>query len=63
MAEEVCGEGVRTYFEDAAYGPAPMHPSDNKCSSVEYGDSSDNVEIEELYSDPAALARGRVRED
>jgi len=58
MVEEICGEVVRTYFEDAEYGPDPMHPSDNECNSVEDDDSSDDDEIEELYADPAAPARG-----
>ena len=48
MVEEICGEVVCTHFEDAGYGPDPMHQSDNKCSSVEDDDSSDNAEIEEL---------------
>ena len=38
-----------------------MHPSDNECSSVEDDDSSDDDEIEELYTDPAVPAGGRVR--
>ena len=58
MAEETCGEAARTDFEDAEYGPDPMHPSDNKCNSVENDDNSDDDEIEELYADPAAPARG-----
>ena len=49
-------------FLDAECGPDPTHPSDNECSSVEDDDSSDDDEIEELYADPAAPARGRVRD-
>ena len=59
MTEEICGEVVRTHFEDAGYGPDPMHPSDNECSSVEDDDSSDDDEIEELYANPAVPERGR----
>ena len=53
MAEEICGG-------DAGYGPDPMPPSDNECSSVEDDDKSNDDEIEEFYADPAAPARGRV---
>ena len=59
MVEEICGEVVRANFGDAGYGSDPMHPSENKCSSVEDDDSSDGDEIGELYTDPAAPARGR----
>ena len=59
--EEVCGEVVHTNFEETGYGPDPMHPSDNECSSVDDDDNSDDDEISELYTNPAAPARGRVR--
>ena len=60
MVEEICGEVVRTNFEDIEYGTDPMQLSDNKYSSMGGDDNSDNDEIEELYTDPAAPARGVV---
>ena len=30
MVEEICGEAVRTHFEDAECGPDPMHSSDSR---------------------------------
>ena len=45
MVEDICGEVVRTNFEDAGCGTDPMHPSDTECSSIEDGDSSDDDEI------------------
>ena len=53
---------VRQYLhvEAVKYGLDPMHPSGNECSSVQDDDNSDDDKIEELYSDPAAPARGRV---
>ena len=48
MVEDIYGEAVRTNFEDAEYGPDPMHPTDTECSSIEHGDSSDDDEIKEL---------------
>ena len=42
MAEKICGEIARTYFEDAEYGSDPMHSSDDECSSVEDDDSSND---------------------
>ena len=62
MVEEICGEVVRTNFEDAECGPNPMHPSDNECGSVEDDGGSADDEIEELYADPAAPVGGRVRD-
>jgi hypothetical protein len=61
MVEEICGEAVRTNFEDVECGPDPMHPSDEECSSDEDVGSSDD-EIEELYADPAPPARVRVQD-
>ena len=45
MVEEICGEVVRTHFEDAECGPDPMHASNNECSSVEDDDSSNDDDI------------------
>ena len=53
---------MRTHFEDAECGPGPRHPSANECSGVEEDDSSADDVIEELCVDPAAPARGRVRD-
>ena len=50
-----------SHFEDAEYAPDPI-PRDKECSSVEDDDNSDDDETEELYTDPSAPARGRVRE-
>ena len=35
MVEEICGEAVRSNFEDVECGPDHMHPSDEECSSDE----------------------------
>ena len=55
MVEEICGEVVRTNFEDVECGPDHMHPSDKECSSDENVGNSDD-EIKELYADPAPPA-------
>ena len=60
MVEEIYGEVLPTNFEDVECGPDPMHPGDNGYSSVKDDDSSDDDEIEERYTDPAAPTRGRV---
>ena len=61
MVEEIGGEMIRTHFEDAERGPAPMHPSDVACSSTEDGDSSDEDESKELFAEQALPAKARVR--
>ena len=60
MAEDICGEAVRTYFEDAECGPDPMHPSDTECSSIDDDDSSDDDEIKEHFTEQALTAKARV---
>jgi len=62
MVEDICGEAVRSDFEDVECRPDPMHPSDNECSSDEDEDSSDDDENKELYADPAPPARARVQD-
>ena len=62
MVEEICGEAVRSNFEDVECGPDPMHPSDKERSSDEDEDSSDDDEIEELYVDLAPPARTRLQD-
>ena len=62
MVEEICGEAVRANFEDAECGPDPMHPSDTECSSIEDGDSSDDDEIKELFTEQALPEKARVRD-
>ena len=42
MVEEICGEGVRTNFEDPECGPDPHFPSDVETSSDE--DDSDDAD-------------------
>ena len=42
MVGDICGEAVRTHFEDAECGPGPMHQSDIRCSSAEDCVSSDD---------------------
>ena len=61
MVEEICGEAVRSNFEDVECGQDPMHPSDEECSSDEDVGSSDD-EVEEFYADPAPPARARVQD-
>ena len=61
MVGGICGEEVRTNFEDPECGPDLMHPSDTKCSSTEDGDSSDDDEIKELFAEQAIPAKARVR--
>ena len=61
MVEEICGEVLRSTFENVECGPDPMHPSDNECSSVEDDNSGDGDMIEELYADSAPPARVRER--
>ena len=60
MVGEICGEAEHPNFEDVDYGPDPMHPINNECSTDENKDSSDDDEIEDLYADPALSARARV---
>ena len=60
MVEDICGEVVRTNFEDAECGLDPMHPSDIGCSSMKDGDSSDDDEIKELFAEPALPAKAKV---
>ena len=49
MAEEICGEVVRSDFEDIKCWSDLMHPRDNGCSSDKDGNSRDNDNIKELY--------------
>ena len=60
MVENICGEAVRSNFEDVECRPDPMHPSDEECSSDEDVGSSDD-EVEEFYADPAPPARAIVQ--
>jgi hypothetical protein len=46
MVEEICGEEVRTNFEDPECGQEPAFPSDDESSS-------DEDEVEEVYADHA----------
>ena len=62
MVDDICGEAVRTNFEDAKCGPDPMHPSDIECSSMDNGDSSDDDETKELFAEPALPEKARVRD-
>ena len=62
MVDDICGEAVRTNFEDAECGPDPMHPSDTECSSIEDGDSSDDGEIKELFAEQVLPAKARVQD-
>ena len=43
--EEICGEVVRTHFEDTDCGPDPMPLSDIEYNSVEDDVRSDDDEI------------------
>ena len=42
---------VRRYVQNAECGPDPMHPSDIECSSIEDGDSSDDDEIKDCFTE------------
>ena len=61
MVENIYGEAVCTNFEDAECESDPMHQSDNECSSIGDGDSSNGDEIKKPFVEPALPAKPRVR--
>ena len=40
MVGEICGEALHSNFEDVEYGPDPMNPDNDECSTDKNKDSS-----------------------